>query len=101
MFGGTFNPPHNGHVTMARAAVNQLGLDKLLIVPDCVPPHKPLPSGVTARQRYDMAAQISSSTRRKAAMCANSQMTSGSCHVWRDRNMSDPISSHSSASGYC
>ena len=41
MFGGTFNPPHNGHVTMARAAVNQLGLDKLLIVPDCVPPHKP------------------------------------------------------------
>ena len=47
-----------------------------------------------------MAAWISSSTRRKAAMCANSQMTSGSCHVWRDRNMSDPISSHSSSSGY-
>ena len=56
IFGGTFNPPHNGHVTMARAAVAQLGLDKLLIVPACVPPHKPLPSGVTAGQRYDMAA---------------------------------------------
>ena len=56
IFGGTFNPPHNGHVTMARAAVKQLGLDKLLIVPDNVPPHKPLPSVVTARQRYDMAA---------------------------------------------
>ena len=56
IFGGTFNPPHNGHVTMARAAVTQLGLDKILIVPACVPPHKPLPSGVTAGQRYDMAA---------------------------------------------
>ena len=56
VFGGTFNPPHNGHVTMARAAAAQLGLDKLLLVPDSVPPHKPLPSGVTARQWYDMAA---------------------------------------------
>ena len=56
IFGGTFNPPHNGHVTMARAAAAQLGLDRLLLVPDNVPPHKPLPSGVTARQRYDMAA---------------------------------------------
>ena len=56
VFGGTFNPPHNGHVTMARAAVTHLGLDRLLLVPDNVPPHKPLPSGVTARQRYDMAA---------------------------------------------
>ena len=56
VFGGTFNPPHNGHVTMARAAAAQLGLDRLLLVPDNVPPHKPLPSGVTARQRYDMAA---------------------------------------------
>ena len=66
MFGGTFNPPHNGHVTMVRAAVAQLGLDKLLIVPDCVPPHKPLPSGVTARQRYDMAALMAAPVGRMA-----------------------------------
>ena len=56
IFGGTFNPPHNGHVTMARAAVAQLGLERLLLVPDNVPPHKPLPDRVTAQQRYDMAA---------------------------------------------
>lgn len=66
MFGGTFNPPHNGHVTMVRAAVAQLGLDKLLIVPDCVPPHKPLPFGVTARQRYDMAALMAAPVGRMA-----------------------------------
>lgn len=46
--------------------MNQLGLDKLLIVPDCVPPHKPLPSGVTARQRYDMAALMAASVGRMA-----------------------------------
>ena len=56
VFGGTFNPPHNGHVTLARAAVAQLALDQLLIVPACVPPHKPLPDRVTPQQRYDMAA---------------------------------------------
>ena len=66
MLGGTFNPPHNGHVTMARAAVEQLSLDKLLIVPDCVPPHKPLPSGVTAQQRYDMAALMAGAVGRCA-----------------------------------
>lgn len=55
IFGGTFNPPHNGHVTLARAAAEQLALDQLLIMPACVPPHKPLPDRVTPQQRYAMA----------------------------------------------
>ena len=55
IFGGTFNPPHNGHVTLARAAAKQLALDRLLIMPACVPPHKPLPDRVTPQQRYAMA----------------------------------------------
>lgn len=55
IFGGTFNPPHNGHVTLARAAAEQLALDRLLIMPACVPPHKPLPDRVTPQQRYAMA----------------------------------------------
>lgn len=40
LFGGTFNPPHNTHVNIARQAIAQLGLDKLLIVPCGTPPHK-------------------------------------------------------------
>ena len=40
IFGGTFNPPHLGHLAAARAAIGALGLDKLLIVPAAVPPHK-------------------------------------------------------------
>ena len=43
IFGGTFNPPHKGHITSARAATEQLGLDLLLIVPAGLPPHKQLP----------------------------------------------------------
>lgn len=43
IYGGTFNPPHLGHITAARAAFEMLKLDKLLIVPDGQPPHKDLP----------------------------------------------------------
>ena len=40
IFGGTFNPPHNTHVTLAQQAVSQLGLQKLVVVPCGIPPHK-------------------------------------------------------------
>ena len=40
IFGGTFNPPHNTHVNIARQAVAQLRFDKLLVVPCGIPPHK-------------------------------------------------------------
>lgn len=40
IFGGAFNPPHNGHVNLAKAAFEALKLDKLLIIPTAAPPHK-------------------------------------------------------------
>ena len=40
ILGGTFDPPHNGHVAMAEAAVAGLALDRLLILPAPDPPHK-------------------------------------------------------------
>lgn len=40
LFGGTFNPPHITHVNIAKQAVKQLKLDKLLVVPCGDPPHK-------------------------------------------------------------
>lgn len=48
IFGGTFNPPHLGHLAAARTAVTALGLDKLLIIPAAIPPHKELPQGTPA-----------------------------------------------------
>lgn len=43
VYGGTFNPPHLGHLAAARAAIEALELDKLLLIPAAVPPHKDLP----------------------------------------------------------
>ncbi len=43
IFGGTFNPPHRGHISVARQAIHLLELDKLLLIPASVPPHKTLP----------------------------------------------------------
>ena len=40
VFGGTFDPPHNGHLALAEAALGQLGLDCVLWVVTADPPHK-------------------------------------------------------------
>jgi nicotinate-nucleotide adenylyltransferase len=40
ILGGTFDPPHRGHLALAKAARHQLGLDRLLWVLTPDPPHK-------------------------------------------------------------
>ena len=45
IYGGSFNPPHLGHLAAARAAVTALELDKLVFVPAGDPPHKRLAEG--------------------------------------------------------
>ena len=40
IYGGTFSPPHNGHIHAATAFLESMALDKLLIVPTYIPPHK-------------------------------------------------------------
>ena len=56
IYGGTFNPPHIGHIQAAKQAVKALGLSKLLIIPAYAPPHKAvLPTNSpTAQQRLEM-----------------------------------------------
>ncbi|MEA2518324.1 MAG: nicotinate-nucleotide adenylyltransferase, partial [Chloroflexota bacterium] len=41
ILGGTFDPFHLGHLGLARAARDQLGLERLLVIPAAEPPHKP------------------------------------------------------------
>ena len=50
IYGGTFNPPHLGHMAAAQAAGAALGLDKLLLIPAAIPPHKALPSGTPPQE---------------------------------------------------
>jgi nicotinate-nucleotide adenylyltransferase len=40
LFGGTFDPVHNGHLAVGRVALRQLGLDRLYFIPAALPPHK-------------------------------------------------------------
>lgn len=55
IYGGTFNPPHMGHLTSARFAMEALRLDKLIFVPAAIPPHKTLPEGSPpAEKRLEM-----------------------------------------------
>jgi nicotinate-nucleotide adenylyltransferase len=42
ILGGTFNPPHLGHLICAQEAYLQLGLDRVTLVPARIPPHKPV-----------------------------------------------------------
>ena len=43
IYGGTFNPPHIGHIRAAEYAVKELQLDRLLVIPSRISPHKQLP----------------------------------------------------------
>ena len=67
IYGGTFDPPHRGHIAAAKAAMSALHLDRLLLIPDAVPPHKALPEGSpTAQQRCDMAVLATAELGRQA-----------------------------------
>ncbi len=55
IYGGTFNPPHMGHQRAAEYAVRALELDRLLVIPSCISPHKTLPEGsASPEQRLEM-----------------------------------------------
>ncbi|MBL4889966.1 MAG: nicotinate (nicotinamide) nucleotide adenylyltransferase [Candidatus Lindowbacteria bacterium] len=63
IFGGLFNPPHIGHLQLAKLAKEQLNLDQILWIPSNVPPHKELGAhSPSAEDRLRMVESITGQT---------------------------------------
>ena len=54
IYGGTFSPPHNGHIAAARAFMEQMWLDFLYVIPTATPPHKEMDVPIDAAHRLEM-----------------------------------------------
>jgi nicotinate-nucleotide adenylyltransferase len=54
ILGGTFNPPHLGHLVCAQEAYLQLGLDLVILMPARIPPHKPVEDEPGAEHRLEL-----------------------------------------------
>ena len=53
IFGGTFDPIHNGHLIIAQLAAEEVGLEKVIFIPNKIPPHREEPFASPA-SRYEM-----------------------------------------------
>jgi nicotinate-nucleotide adenylyltransferase len=54
LFGGTFDPIHNAHLTVAREAADQFSLEQVWFVPAAHPPHKSDQTAASFEDRYRM-----------------------------------------------
>ena len=55
IFGGSFDPPHSGHLILAQSALNQLRLDKVIFLPAYRAPHKRGKRPTSAASRFRMS----------------------------------------------
>lgn len=75
LFGGSFNPPHVGHLAVAEACAEAAGLDRVLWVPAATPPHKPdHPAMAPAADRLDLV---------RAAIAGNERFEASAVEIER------------------
>jgi nicotinate-nucleotide adenylyltransferase len=58
ILGGTFNPPHYGHDILGKCLYSQMGLDRVLVIPDGFPPHKTPPFLASDEDRAQMCRYV-------------------------------------------
>jgi nicotinate-nucleotide adenylyltransferase len=63
IFGGTFNPPHIGHLEIAKEAKARFSLEKVFFVPSFMPPHKDPKAVLDSRHRAEMVKLLIGGTR--------------------------------------
>lgn len=54
IYGGSFNPVHNGHIHLALSAVSELNLDRIFLVPTGISPHRSMNEYVSGGDRLNM-----------------------------------------------
>lgn len=54
IMGGTFNPPHNGHLALAKRALEEFALDSVIFIPSANPPHKDPKEIIDKEHRFNM-----------------------------------------------
>lgn len=68
IFGGSFNPVHNGHIHLAETVKRELGLDRIFFVPSRISPHRSSDEYVSGEDRLEML-RIASSGREGLEVC--------------------------------
>ena len=77
LFGGTFDPVHNGHLALARAARDRFGLGRVDFVPSSVPPHKSQQPVASYFHRYAMVVLATMNEKRFAPSLLEAPAASG------------------------
>lgn len=52
MYGGTFDPVHYGHLKPVEILANLIGLSRVIVMPNNVPPHRPQPEATSAQRKH-------------------------------------------------
>ena len=69
IYGGSFNPPHIGHLEAARSAIRELKLDRLLLIPAGQAPHKATPQGTPSPEHRLEMLRIAARGMEKTEVC--------------------------------
>jgi nicotinate-nucleotide adenylyltransferase len=75
ILGGTFNPPHLGHLICAQEAYRELRLDQVMLIPAGVPPHKPVDAEPGPEHRLELC---------RLAICDDDRFTVSDLELRRD-----------------
>lgn len=81
IFGGSFNPIHNGHLMIAKNAISAAKLDKCLLVVANNPPHKHVDYNVPAQVRFDMSCTALSDTKDLPIYACNVEIINNLCYT--------------------
>jgi nicotinate-nucleotide adenylyltransferase len=68
IYGGTFDPPHIGHINACKSFLEKIDMDVLYVIPTFLPPHKEIASDVSAVDRLEMCKIAFSSLSKKVTV---------------------------------